>query len=346
MGQVLYGADYPANGCSSSSGFSSSSCGQHTVNADVFSRLGPEVSGAQFNRWTTRDHRTYFPAAHVTPELPPGLYSILESQGGVYFENLGLRQESVLRFPDTVVDELLAEIAKFWERKALFDQYGLSHRRGILLHGPQGSGKTCALRLLSLDVIQRGGVVINFDGSGLFRTGWHLFRQIQPTTPAIVLMEDLDAILERDSASSVLNILDGAEEIQQCLFLATTNYPEKLEPRVANRPSRFDRRIRIGHPSAETRQRYLEHLLKGAGPMLPDGVDLDQWVADSADFSFAHLKELFLNVFILDNDYAEVLARLRDMKTIPTSDEDLKDGPMGFTPRTKPTAVNRANFKK
>ncbi|NJO18646.1 MAG: AAA family ATPase [Thioploca sp.] len=61
-------------------------------------------------------------------------------------------------------------------------------------------------------------------------------------------MEDLESILKSNNPSTVLNILDGVNSFDNIVFLATTNYPEELESRIKNRPSRFDRRFYIGPP--------------------------------------------------------------------------------------------------
>jgi len=54
----------------------------------------------------------------------------------------------------------------------------------------------------------------------------------------------------------VLNLLDGVKQVDNIIYIATTNYPELLEERILNRPSRFDRRFHIGTPSAEVRKFY------------------------------------------------------------------------------------------
>ena len=101
--------------------------------------------------------------------------------------------------------------------------------------------------------------------------------------------------------------------MNKVFFLATTNYPNKLGHRVMNRPSRFDKRFRIGFPSAESRRVYLEHLI-GEENIPKLKIDIKKWVADSDEFSVAHLKELFVAVVILGDSYDQALKTLRNMK--------------------------------
>ncbi|MFK5088309.1 AAA family ATPase, partial [Klebsiella pneumoniae] len=75
-------------------------------------------------------------------------------------------------------------------------------------------------------------------------------------------MEDIDATLEIYNESTVINLLDGVDRVDKIVFLATTNYPEKLGTRIMNRPSRFDKRFKVGYPTDNTRKIYLEHLIQ------------------------------------------------------------------------------------
>jgi hypothetical protein len=267
-----------------------------------------------FVHWTTADGRLFIPAAKTTLILTPGVYEIDSSSSvGIYFERIPIKNEGLVRFPDTNSDIVLSEIQKFWEREAIFDKYGLTYKRGILLYGPPGGGKTSAIQLVMEDVVNREGIVIKFTDPDLFIDGMRILRQIQPHTPVVVIMEDIDATLELHNESEILNILDGVNEVRKTVFLATTNYPDKLGPRIVNRPSRFDKRFRIGYPSEISRQIYFAHLFKDTD-CKSIGVDIDQWVKDTDKLSIAHLKELFVQVVILGDPYEESLKKLRSMK--------------------------------
>lgn len=302
------------------------------------SPVGPDEIRVRLEKlvqWTTADDVRFLPAARTATKLTPGLYDVAQNPvQGIYLQRVPVKTEGILRFPHTNSDKLVAEIQTFWARGEKFEQYALPHKRGIILWGPPGSGKSCTIQLVMADVIERGGIGIRFTHPSLFVAGYRIFREIQPETPVVVLMEDLDSIIQQTSESEVLNILDGAESIERAVFLASTNYPELLGPRIINRPSRFDRRYKIGHPTAESRCMYLEHLLslKREGT---DALDLDAWVADTEGFSFAHLKELFVAVVILEDTYPHVLGLLRKMKEHITSESDRERAglvPMGLLP--------------
>ena len=122
------------------------------------------------------------------------------------------------------------------------------------------------------------------------------------------------------------NVLDGIDSSENVVFLATTNYPEKLGARIINRPSRFDKRFKIGFPSSEARRIYFEHILREDEL---ETIDLDQWVHDTSDMSVAHLKELYVAVVILGNDYHEAIKALASMREDISSAGD-NGGSLGF----------------
>lgn len=290
-------------------------------------------------QWTTSDGKRFVPAAATADKLTPGVYEIQHSNTiGVYFEKIAVLTHGLLRFPHTNSDRVIAEIQKFWDREKIFRQYGLTHKRGIIFWGPPGSGKSCTIKFIMQDVVERQGVVIKFTHPTLFNEGMRKFREIEPDTPVVVLMEDIDSILEQFSESEVLNILDGINQIEKAIFLATTNYPERLGARIINRPSRFDKRFFIGHPDAESRRLYFRYII-GEDKIAELNIDLDRWVEDTEEFSIAHLKELFTAVVILGDDYQEAVETLKEMKEEHiTSEHDERPKPMGFAGAFKKTA--------
>jgi GTPase SAR1 family protein len=289
----------------------------------------------KFVQWTTSNDQQYFPASKTCRALPPGVYDIdvLPNQG-IFFNKIEVTTEGLIRFPETNSNKVIDEIQKFWERESLFLEYNLTYKRGILLWGPAGSGKTSTVKLLCHDVIQRDGVVINFTEPDLFIEGMRLVRAIQPKCPVVILMEDLDAIIEQFNESQVLNILDGVEKVERVVFLATTNYPENLGDRIVNRPSRFDKRFLIGHPEEESRRMYFEHLI-GNKKIEELKIDINRWVADTDQLSLAHLKELFIAVIIQGDKYEEEIEVLQSMRETIKSRDYEDDGDFGFQKKAK-----------
>lgn len=276
----------------------------------------PEFSGKQ-TQWSTFDDETFYGVGKTCNALPPALYCLSMVQGiGLVFNKVPFDTNNLLRFPDTIMDDVVSEISSFWNKNTRFKKYGIAHRRGILLYGPAGSGKSCTTQLICDDVIKRGGIILIYHPE-LTLQALTVLRAIQPVTPAVVLMEDLDAIMN-GNRSVLLNMLDGvySKAVDRVVYLATTNYPERLERRVTNRPSRFDRVVEVKLPSPAARKMYLEFLSKEVENILLNKPDRDH-----EHFSFAHLKELFTSVVVFENDYDVVLSRLKEMV-----EKELPDG--------------------
>jgi hypothetical protein len=285
-------------------------------------------------QWTTPDDKVFVPASQTASSLVPGLYEIAHSPTiGIYFQKTPVKTEGLLRFPQTNSEKVVREIQKFWDLEGRFREYGLSYKRGIIMWGPAGSGKSCTIQLIMQDVISRNGIVLKFTNPTLFMEGMRILREIQADTPIVVLMEDIDATIQRDGESEVLQILDGVDLLDKVCFLSTTNYPERLGARILNRPSRFDKRFKIGHPNPESRELYFKHLITEA-KIKELKIDLKKWVADTEGFSLAHLKELFIAVIILGDDYVEATKTLGSMKEAIHS-EDEHGRFMGFNGKLK-----------
>lgn len=281
-------------------------------------------------QFTTNDYKRFYPAFSTVPVLVPGIYDIeIDSMKGLYFHKIDVKTDGLIRFPETNSEKVIEEISKFWEREDIFNKYKLNYKRGIFLYGPAGSGKSSTIQLICEDVIEREGVVFKFSNPGLFCDGIRTFREIQPKTPVVVLMEDIDSIIECNNESEILNILDGVDQVEKVVYLATTNYPERLGQRILNRPSRFDKRFKMGHPKKESRKIYFDNLIDQETKS-QHKINIHKWVEDTDGMSIAHLKELFVSVCILGNSYEESISTLRKMiENIPASSEDYFNK-MGF----------------
>lgn len=262
--------------------------------------------------WSVSNGRNFFPSESTVEQLPPGYYTVESTNTGLYFAQATMTLDGLIVLPDTTSEEILKHIEYFWTREEKFRELGFLWKRGILLYGPAGGGKTSTLQLLSKRIIEKGGLSIYLKSPQITTKGLEVLRRIEPKRPIIVLLEDIDAIIDDYGESSVLALLDGELQIDNVVFIATTNYPEKLDKRLVNRPSRFDLVRYIGMPSAEARTIYL----KSKNPRLakPENLkELTSWVEQTEGFSVAHLKELILAVEALNEPFENTIQRLKAM---------------------------------
>ncbi len=281
----------------------------------------PEDIAQNAKMWSVNG-QAFFPSEYTVNGLPPGYYVVEHCNRGFYFNKTAMNLDDLLVLPDSASEEILRSIEFFWTREQFFRDLGFLWKRGILLYGPAGGGKTSTLQLLSKSIIERGGLSVYLKNPHNTAQGLEILRRIEPDRPIIVLLEDIDALIKQYGESEILAILDGELQIDNVVFIATTNYPEDLDKRLKNRPSRFDIVKHIGMPTAEARRVYLET----KNPRLTETSneqELDMWVEESKGFSVAHLKEMVLAVEALDEDINIVLYRLKKMMTHkPTSTDD------------------------
>lgn len=275
----------------------------------------------KFCQWSTSDGKNFFPSGATQDKLPPGLYIVCnDPMRGLYFQKEPLGSDDIVRFIDAEADKIVDEMDRFWKVKEKYKKFGLIHKRGVLLYGRQGTGKTYIFRMVMDQVIAMGGICVKFASSSFWlNKGMKEIRQIQPDVPIVAILEDIDSIIEEDCESHLINMLDGVDSVPHSVFLASTNHPENLEGRITNRPSRFDRQLEVGALSDVNRKLYVEHLFKRGGI---DMTEVDKVVADTKGMAVDHVKNLIQSAFILDNPYDEALADVRAM----TDKLEVQDG--------------------
>ena len=290
-----------------------------------------EVVKKDYVRWNKMGGKRYLGCGETVDTLEAGYYKINQTDMGIVFTKEELIVDELIKFPDSVMNVVLNEVEMFWDKGSIYKHYNFLHRRGYLFWGPPGSGKTCLVHLLINDIIDRGGIVVSGSLSPrILNKALSILREVEPERQLICLFEDMDSIIREHGEDEILSVLDGENQVDKVLNIATTNYPEKLDARIIARPRRFDRVIKIAMPSDKIRREYFTKKLG-----LKDEDNVEEYVKLSDGFSFASLAELVISTKCFDIplvDAAEKLEKLKPKNAKKQSSESYyeTEGAFGF----------------
>lgn len=230
-------------------------------------KVGDRIEESDFASMTEDGH--FVQMEYISPEdniqtieAKAGVYTIVKTSMGLALEKTEFVKSNILRdFVNT--KEILEKISNFFDRLYVYEKHKVFPRRGVIIYGPPGGGKTSAIAEAVNSVK---------DNPDYFTLVWHtdkieagdvkdFIKHIKFVGPnkMILIVEDIGGI-EVDQArirseSSLLALLDNQEKAFTIptLILATTNYIENFMGNLTNRPGRFDEKIKVDFPPAEAR---------------------------------------------------------------------------------------------
>jgi hypothetical protein len=243
----------------------------------------------------------------------------LEQQhfGGVTvrFHELPTIERARIILPDGVLERVEAHTIGFARHVDRLRAAGRHLRRGLLLHGPPGTGKTMSAMYVVGQLTGRSVVLLTGGGLGTIERSVAFARMLEPS---MVVLEDVDLVAEertRQHANQnavlfeLLNQMDGLTEDADIVFLLTTNRPDLLEPALAARPGRIDQAVEIPLPDAACRRRLFDLYADG---LRLEIADLDRFVERTRGVSAAFIRELLRKAALFAADESEGDLVVRD----------------------------------
>jgi len=285
---------------------------------------------SEYSCWLKKGDRLIMPSDNVVVinELESGAYNVkYNAYKDVYsVHKKDINTDSLIDIPQPETIEVIDSIKDFYEQREAFAEWGFVFKRGFLLYGVPGGGKTSIITNVMKFVIEQlnGIVFLVYDDEDLRAYAKFLpdvFRAIEKDRIVLTIFEDIDGMHREEGL--LINVLDGIGNNNNVLNIATTNYTERLSERLINRPNRFDRRIEIKSPNYESRKFFFE---KKIIPTKLGEIDLDKWVRKTEGFTMAQLSEVVKSVFLLGQSFEETIDILDGMKKIPNSANYNKDG--------------------
>lgn len=268
-----------------------------------------------------KDGTTYYTQALGRSTLGSGFYKMkpIRTDEGIVpgFTPVAISNDSPVEI-DNSVAEIARELETFLSRRDIFKKMGFSHKRGYLLHGPPGCGKSSTLRLLEKLFVEKfDGLVLFWDNGSSVQDYFEHIRRHEPDRPVMLVCEDIDNQISYFE-EAILEFLDGHQGLNNFVLVSTTNNLEEVPSRIKDRPSRIDRLVAIGKPSQETRYNYL----LSAGVSKSSALDL---AVRTEGLSIAQLKEILVAVVCLEQPLKPVLERLKVADMSPLEGGLLKD---------------------
>ena len=162
-------------------------------------------------------------------------------------------EEHLVFDSNSTLTEVMTDIKTFFDNDTpkVYKQLELNYRRGIVLYGDPGNGKSAMLREIIRTVDHSvKKIVINSNVEDYYMP--RVLRSLVNTLnghKSLIIIEDIDSLITERNRSEFLNILDGVDVISGIYFIATTNYPERIDPAFMNRAGRFDKSFKIDNPS-------------------------------------------------------------------------------------------------
>jgi ATP-dependent 26S proteasome regulatory subunit len=244
-------------------------------------------------------------------------HNVYRRQVVSFGRNLFGRHGSILRFhhrdvlaadelilPEETFDDVRRQVVGVARHRERLRAAGQHLKRGLLLYGPPGVGKTHTVRYLVGELSDTTIVQLSGDTLHAIKEACSIARTLQP---AVIVVEDVDLIAQqRDMYEGgapllfmLLNEMDGLDEDADVVFLLTTNRADLLEDALASRPGRVDQAVHIGVPDREARRRLVELYRRG---LELDDSRLDAVLDRTDGVTASFLKELLRRAAVVAAD--------------------------------------------
>lgn len=267
-----------------------------------------------FHRLKDGKDIVFSPIGHLVDSsetLKAGFYKMKDNtpMGGPFtpgFQPI-LEGDKLIKFSSGTINDILKKFETFFSDEVIskYKKLELTHKLGIILHGPPGTGKTALAQLLMIQEVEtHGAICLDFTGwnpIGIVQT-MSIIRGYQ-ATPVIAFYDEFE---DRAADSIMLTLLDGTLSFNNFIFIGCTNYIHEIPDRIKNRKSRIKYNFEIKTLESIV---YKEYITKKLPHLEKKVLDKYVYLAAEADLTIDQLKNSIIDYYIdgatIENSIAE-----------------------------------------
>lgn len=267
-----------------------------------------------FVAWSTDNNREFFPSKKTIDKIPSGVYGIkFLNETGFFISKQSFSCEDFVELPCSPYIDINKDVDSFWKNEHLYNKMKFVYKKGILIHGAPGNGKTTIINQVIKSALDNDAIVLKFDEPDDYKTFIPLIRSVEPNRFILVVIDKMDFMFDKYGPFALMDLLDSLHSTNKVLYIASATYVDKLLEIIYNKPNRIDKKYEITHPKKESRKAYFDSRIKDF-KIKNKSINTTKWAEDTDGFSISFLKELITSVVINGEDYKSSLDSLKDKK--------------------------------